>query len=229
MQPVSARERSRARQASVPPAQREDRVLSGDINPGTAVSLPAPASFVHKCDPSPRGWDDRSSHHHREGMNSTDIASLRAFYLDSRQQLYTYAVSITGNREAAEDAIHGVFEKLLRRGKWPADLRPYVFRSVRNAAFDAWRRTRVRLDSIFEAAAEAEANGPAAPEARAPDDLEPLLHRLSPDERETIVLKVYGGLTFQEIAALRRVPPPTAASWYRRGLERLRVMLKEEH
>jgi hypothetical protein len=31
-------------------------------------------------------------------MNARDIESLRAFYVANRQQLYTYAVSITGNR-----------------------------------------------------------------------------------------------------------------------------------
>jgi RNA polymerase sigma-70 factor, ECF subfamily len=161
-------------------------------------------------------------------MNARDIESLRAFYVASRQQLYTYAVSITGNRETAEDAIHGVFEKLLRSTDLPAGLRPYVFRSVRNAALDGWRRTKIRTDSAFEIAATMEADAPGEPAGSVADDLEPLLAQLSPDEREAIVLRTYCGLAFQEIADLRGVPLPTAASWYRRGLERLRAMLKEE-
>lgn len=161
-------------------------------------------------------------------MNASDIESLRAFYVGNRQQLFTYAVSITGNREAAEDAIHGVFEKLLRSASLPSDLRPYVFRSVRNAALDGWRRTRIRTDSVFEIAATMDN---AAPDAGVPsraDELEPLLQQLSPDEREAIVLRTCSGLSFREIADLRGVPLPTVASWYRRGLERLRAMLKEE-
>jgi RNA polymerase sigma-70 factor, ECF subfamily len=161
-------------------------------------------------------------------MSSTDIETLRAFYVGSRQLLYTYAVSITGNREAAEDAIHGVFEKLLRRGALPADLRPYVFRSVRNAAFDAWRRTKVRTDSIFAAATAVAAAEPGSPAVSRTDELESLLQQLSPDERETIVLKIYNGFTCQEIADLRQVPLPTVASWYRRGLEKLKALLAPE-
>jgi RNA polymerase sigma-70 factor, ECF subfamily len=161
-------------------------------------------------------------------MNARDIESLRAFYVANRQQLYTYAVSITGNREAAEDAIHGVFEKLLRSAGLPADPRPYVFRSVRNAALDGWRRTRIRTDSAFEIAAAMDAEAPGEPASSRGDDLEPLLQQLSPDEREAIVLRIHGGLTFKEVAELRGVPLPTVASWYRRGLERLRAMLKEE-
>ena len=74
-------------------------------------------------------------------MNAMETEALRAFYVGTRQQLYTYAVSITGNRESAEDAIHGVFEQLLRQGYMPGDLRPYIFRCVRNAALDDLRRT----------------------------------------------------------------------------------------
>jgi RNA polymerase sigma-70 factor (ECF subfamily) len=162
-------------------------------------------------------------------MNARDIESLRAFYVGSRQQLYTYAVSITGNREAAEDAIHGVFEKLLRAANLPTDLRPYVFRSVRNAALDGWRRSRIRTNSAFEISATLDGGGSQAPVASGVGELEPLLRQLSHDERETIVLKIHGGLTFREIAELRSVPLPTVTSWYRRGLERLRTMLTKEH
>lgn len=161
-------------------------------------------------------------------MNAADIEALHAVYVENRQELFTYALSITRNREAAEDAIHSVFERLLRgRGLRP-NLRAYVFRSVRNAAYDAWRRTRVRSHSIFD---EATVVGPAeagALEAGGADDFGRLLQRLPADEREAIVLKIHAGLTFQQIAELRRAPLPTVASWYRRGLERLKTMLIEE-
>jgi RNA polymerase sigma-70 factor (ECF subfamily) len=159
-------------------------------------------------------------------MSSTETETLRAFYVGSRQQLYTYAVSITSDRESAEDAIQGVFEQLLRRGRLPADLRPYVFRCVRNAALDALRRTRVRCDSIFDVAAALD-DGPSPPTFR-PDEIERWLRMLSPDEREAIVLKIYNEFTFQQIADLRQVPLPTVASWYRRGLDKLKAMLTTE-
>lgn len=162
-------------------------------------------------------------------MSPADIEALGALYSDSRQQLYTYALSITGNRETAEDTIHGVFEKLLRAPGLPEDLRPYVFRSIRNAALDSWRRTKVRSDSIFDPAAAAMQHAePGDSIACRAKDLEQLLQRLSPDEREAIVLKLYGGFTFREIAALRDVPLPTVASWYRRAVGRLKIMLITE-
>lgn len=177
---------------------------------------------LHKCARLARGLDDAIPRGQHDAMNATHIEALRAFYTGNRQSLYTYALSITENREAAEDAVHGVFEKLLRGRGLPADLRPYVFRCVRNAALDARRRTKVRGDSIFDAEAVATA------ERSRSDDFEPLLRELSPDERETVVLKIYSGLTFQEIADHRQLALPTVASWYRRGLERLRALLTKE-
>lgn len=182
---------------------------------------PLIGAFLHKSARSVRGWNDAATQAQIGGMNATDLEALRSFYVESRQQLYTYAVSLTGNREAAEDAIQGVFEKLLRGDARPVELRPYVFRALRNAALDAWRRTRVRTDPIYRPDPEA------APPGRV-DNLDELLRQLTDDEREVIVLKIHGGLTFQEIATMRGAPLPTVASWYRRGLERLRGLLKDE-
>jgi RNA polymerase sigma factor (sigma-70 family) len=162
-------------------------------------------------------------------MKAADIETIHAMYVENRQQLYTYALSITGNREAAEDAIHSVFERLLGGSGLPVDLRPYIFRSIRNAAADAWRRTKVRTDSIIKLAVATEVAAAGSGGPGQTDDLEPLLQQLTPDEREAIVLKIHGGHTFQQIAELRGVPLPTVASWYRRGLEHLKTMLTREH
>ena len=76
----------------------------------------------------------------------------------------------------------------------------------------------VRKDFVY--APPGEASDP-----RLQSEMDDALRRLGADERECIILKVYTGLTFKEIAALRRVSINTAASWYRRGLEKMRAML----
>jgi RNA polymerase sigma-70 factor (ECF subfamily) len=45
--------------------------------------------------------------------------------------------------------------------------------------------------------------------------------------REVIALKLWGGLTFAEIAESLNIPANTAASRYRYGLEELRKLTKE--
>jgi RNA polymerase sigma-70 factor (ECF subfamily) len=161
-------------------------------------------------------------------MSEAIRETLRAFYAGHRQPLYTYAVSITRQRETAEDAIQRAFQQLLARGALPADLRPYVFRCVRNAALDGLRRDQTRQESIFAADGNLESAAPLSAPPLSAAEIDAQLQRLSPDERETIVLKIYNALTFQEIAELRDVPLPTVASWYRRGLEKLRALLAKE-
>jgi RNA polymerase sigma-70 factor (ECF subfamily) len=53
------------------------------------------------------------------------------------------------------------------------------------------------------------------------------MSRLPDIFREVITLKVWGGLTFAEIADALRIPPNTAASRYRYGLTELRKLTKE--
>jgi RNA polymerase sigma-70 factor, ECF subfamily len=148
---------------------------------------------------------------------------IARFYGAHRQELFTYALMLTGCRAMAEDVVHTAFCNLLRRGRVPRELRPYAFRCIRNAALDEIRRRDRRLpaESIFP-------NGDPATHFERQDELEQALAQLGADEREAITLKLYSGLTFREIAALRRVPLNTAASWYRRGLNKLRTRLQQE-
>lgn len=159
-------------------------------------------------------------------MSSAVIETLRSCYVRHRQELYSYAVSITRDRAAAEDAIHAAFQQLLRRPALPDDIRPYVFRSVRNAALDAFRRARPPADQVLDDHADVVEVAPG--DRLSADEVEAGLRELSDDEREAVMLKIYSDLTFQEIADTRGVPLPTAASWYRRGIEKLKLRLTKE-
>ena len=55
--------------------------------------------------------------------------------------------------------------------------------------------------------------------------IEQSLRQLPPDQREVVVLRVWGGMTFREVADALDISPNTAASRYRYGLTRLRGLL----
>jgi RNA polymerase sigma-70 factor (ECF subfamily) len=150
---------------------------------------------------------------------------VRRFYEAHRDELYAYALSIARTREAAEDAIHTAFHNILQRAL-PRDLKPYVFRCVRNAAIDELR-ARGRADQHAELfVIDEERNNGHDPALQ--HHLAELVLKLSEDERESVLLKMYSGMTFQEIADVRGVSINTAASWYRRGIEKLREMMQED-
>jgi RNA polymerase sigma-70 factor (ECF subfamily) len=54
------------------------------------------------------------------------------------------------------------------------------------------------------------------------------LGELPDDQREVLVMRVWGGLTFPQIAAALGVPADTAASRFRYAREKLRNLLAEE-
>jgi RNA polymerase sigma-70 factor (ECF subfamily) len=154
--------------------------------------------------------------------------ALDRIYLENRQQLFTCALAITRSPELAEDAVQEAFCRLFRLDRKPRHPKAYVFRAVMNAARDQARRAPPASaelgDLIFDPSP-----GPtvAAEEQELRREVARALLTLSEDERETIVQRIYGGLTFREIARVREAPIGTVAAWYRRGLEKLKRRLEE--
>lgn len=160
-------------------------------------------------------------------MTMTDafVDDIQQFYLLHRDELYSYALAMTRCPSSAEDALHNAFAGVLHRGRIPRELRPYIFRCVRNAVLDLRRASerQTRLQPLFEQ--DSLIDNP--PSGLHPHEAEELLKAvLTPDEHETIVLKIYAGLTFREIAETRGISVDTIASWYRRGLARIKSRLE---
>lgn len=160
-------------------------------------------------------------------MRADEIDILRSQYELLRQELFTYALALTRSREAAEDVVQNVFRNVLKRARLPQDLRPYLFRAIRNAAMDEHRAhaRAATIESFLDLSGRRD-NGHDPAVAQ---ELESLLTQLNEQERECIVLKIYNGLTFNEIAEVCGVSINTASSWYRRGLEKLRAIIKESN
>lgn len=124
-------------------------------------------------------------------------------------------------RASAEDVVQTALMRLLESSEPIHNPVGYLFSSVRNTAIDCLRR---RKQSTADPAVLA------APENAecliAPARLNLALESLHPEQRETILLKIYGGLTFADIAELLECSPNTVASWYRRGLQKLKGHLE---
>ena len=134
----------------------------------------------------------------------------------------------------AQDAVQEAFVRTWPRRQTIDDLSAYLYTATRTAALDlsrGQRRSKRREEEVgndpqrprwFEAAATLETD-----ERR--QRIEAALKELAADQREVIVLKIWGGLTFDAIAHALEIPPNTAASRYRYALERLRNLLTLEH
>jgi RNA polymerase sigma-70 factor (ECF subfamily) len=156
---------------------------------------------------------------------------LGSVYRDHRQGLFSLALSITGDANRAEDAIHDAFERLFRRlGKPAGDPIAYVFAAVRNASLDQLRRKPrpTAPDSIFEFLPAVSEPSPdhAACDAERDRLVRAALDSLPDAQREAVVMRLYSGLSFEQMAEATREPMSTVASRYRRALQSLRASVE---
>ncbi len=161
-------------------------------------------------------------------------ASLERIYRRHRQGLYTLSLSITRSPSQAEDAIQEAFTRLWKRQSRPqGDAIAYVFAAVRNAAVDQVRRNRSKRffehlpASIYDGQLPDPAS--AAADAEQIEAISKALENLPAEQREVIVMRIYSGLKFAQIAEALAQPLPTITSRYRRALERLRGNLRIAH
>jgi RNA polymerase sigma-70 factor (ECF subfamily) len=134
------------------------------------------------------------------------------------------------SRADAEDVVQEAFVRFWRSRHRAVDPTAYLYTCVQHCALN-WRRSRERRSRREGVAARPEAEallaGPPEQEERR-EAIEAVLCSLPETQREVLVMKVWGGLSFPQIAEALRIPANTAASRYRYALAKLRERLAEE-
>ncbi len=142
--------------------------------------------------------------------------------------LVLFARQWLGRHADAEDAVQDGFVRLLNARRTPDDRLAYLYACVRTAAIDA-ARTRARRKRVDEKRATPESVFAEAPEqAELASAVDAALGGLPVEQREVVVMKIWGGLTFSQIAAALDLSPNTVASRYRYAIERLESALSHE-
>jgi RNA polymerase sigma-70 factor, ECF subfamily len=135
-----------------------------------------------------------------------------------------------GSRADAEDVVQEAFVRFWRSRQRATDATAYLYACVKHCALD-WQRVRNRRYRREEAAARPEREtwfaGPVEQEERRAV-IDVALRSLPDNQREVLVMKIWGGLSFPQIAEALRISANTAASRYRYALAKLREQLAEE-
>lgn len=161
-------------------------------------------------------------------LNSRRARQIESLYRQHGAALVLFATAITGERDRAQDAVHHVFLKLLQDQKLDAalDKKAYLFACVRNAVLNEakiqQRNTALDPESAWF--------DPPQRDYPAELKLRRALSDLPEEQRQTIVLHIWGELTFSQIAELLEMSANTAASRYRYALAKLRqaMSVKED-
>jgi RNA polymerase sigma factor (sigma-70 family) len=127
--------------------------------------------------------------------------------------------------DSPDDVVQEAFLKLVALRQPPRAIVPWLYRVVRNAALDVSKMERRRQRRESAAArpdrwfVEPEVDGLDAAAAVA------ALQRLPASEREVIVARLWGGLSFEEIAEASGCAASTAFRRYSAGLDAMRKEL----
>jgi RNA polymerase sigma-70 factor (ECF subfamily) len=155
------------------------------------------------------------------------VAEIDLLYREHGPALLLFALAITGERSKAQDAVHHVFLRLLEKGdlRRASDKKAYLFGCVRNAILNERKRQdrqRPLDDSAWFSPPDQDYPGE--------QNLRRALAALPEDQRQVVVLHVWGELTFSQVGDLLNVSANTAASRYRYALGKLRdLMLPREN
>ena len=157
----------------------------------------------------------------RVSSGTRDRDEVRWLYEVHGRALLAYACAFLHDASEAEDVLHQVFLQLLRDGGTEISSAGYLFRAVRNRVLNHLRgRSReAPLDEALNDRAQWLEDPSGSTETALA--LQSALSTLPVDQREVIVLRMWGQLTFQEVASIVGVSPNTAASRYRYGLAKL--------
>jgi RNA polymerase sigma-70 factor (ECF subfamily) len=143
------------------------------------------------------------------------------------KRVYNYLLRLVRNREDALDLAQDVFlkafqnlKKLEDPGRFPA----WLFRIAHNEAYSLLRRNRLDDQEI-----EFEPSMGDATSRMFPTELtlavDGALQRLSADQREAVVLKIYQGFKFEEMADILDCPVSTIKSRVYTALDLLKTSL----
>ena len=147
---------------------------------------------------------------------------VRRLYDRHGPALMLYARTFVSDMGAAEDVVHSVFLKLIAGGERTVENpAAYSYRAVRNEALNAKRRA-LREQPTLDGEVWFEPRTHGLEIALA---LQKALAQLVPEQREVVIMRVWSGLTFEEIAEAAGAPTNTVASRYRYALGKLRAAL----
>ena len=155
-----------------------------------------------------------------------DVEAYNVLVSRWEKRVFNYLLRLVSNREDALDVSQETFLKAyqnLRKLDDPARFPAWLFRIAHNEAFSLLRRRKPETELAGEPRPR-NTGGRLLP-VELSLAVESALKRLSEDQRETVLLKIYQGFKFEEMAEILECPVSTVKSRLYTALDLLRATL----
>jgi RNA polymerase sigma-70 factor (ECF subfamily) len=155
-----------------------------------------------------------------------DVEAFNHLVSRWEKRVYNYLLRLTGKPEDSLDLSQDVFLKAyqnIRKLDDTARFGPWLFRIAHNEAYSLFRKRRPEIDIEDTGFADREHAPGAPPELTLA--VNAALNRLNPEQREAVVLKVYEGFKFEEMAEILSCPVSTIKSRLYTALELMKTEL----
>ncbi|HHP7237036.1 RNA polymerase sigma-70 factor [Longibacter sp.] len=169
-------------------------------------------------------------------LTESDRSAYEQVFREMYEPLVRYACSITKSRASAADIVQDVFVRLWEsrsRLDPSQSLEAYLYRSVRNRAYNLHRNRRTRSDKQEDVQTEPVGNLSRPP---SPDDamdardlerhLEAWIDELPNRQREALKLSRFEGLSHEDVAEVMEISPRTVNNHIVRALRSLRERIR---
>lgn len=180
------------------------------------------------------GEDTRKDSELLRAFERGELDALETLIARYRGALHGYLRAMTGNQADADDVFQETWMRVIRNPRSFKDgaFNAWLWRITRNLLVDRLRRHKptISLDddtaegtALIDLAASTEPGPPAAIDAaEVGRQVAAAVARLPPDQRDVFLMRTQAGLSFAEIAALRKVPLNTALGRMHYAIQRLR-------
>ena len=153
-----------------------------------------------------------------------DREAFEVIYKEFQRPIYTVILRMVRNSAVAEDIFQDFFVKLFQSPPVSATSNPraYLFQMAHNLVIDFQRKQpqiaqMEELDTLAVTQVEQYAQRL---------DIQQALDTLADTERQIVLLHIYGGLKFREVAEIVALPLGTVLWKYQKALGKLKTMLE---